>query len=452
MRRGFRHLATAAIGLTAAFFLRASILEERKTLALDPEVASGEASGMKEALAERQIVLLSAGLGLFRVLAIDLLWLRAIHVQERGDYFEAGAISRLITGLQPRFPEVWRFQAHNLAYNIPPSFPPGERYPWVLRAIQLLRDDALLYNPESAEIHLDLAFLFEHKLGRDFDDAGFLYRSHLASAFETAPASPREREARREWNLDPERVKALEERYGPRLDFRAPGLHALYWAEKGLAARGRTGAWTRRRLEIVRGDALGQLLEGGRPVKGLVGGLYAFVPDLRFLGPVEAALQEDLERLGAGTDPDRGEERLEILSTFHASVAIDLYLIGDEVGANARFRQARAPGNLLAPSLEDLLAGWITRDGQKPAPEAIADSLDAALLLEKTPEQALSKGFASLARLLRERAARPDGVAAPAVEDLLRAAQERRERGEKLRELPFHLELLDAARREAGPR
>jgi hypothetical protein len=171
------------------------------------------------------------------------LWLRAVHLQERGEYFEAGALAKLITALQPRFPAVWSFQAQNLAYNIPPSFPLPERYPWVVQAIQLLRDGALLHNPESPEAYFELAFIFQHKIGLDFDDAGYLYRSSLAAAFD--PGAPVEQGAeqraeqlaarRREWKLDAEKVKSLETKLGSTLDFRAAESHALYWAELGLS-------------------------------------------------------------------------------------------------------------------------------------------------------------------------------------------------------------------------
>src|SRR4029453_8090108 len=69
--------------------------------------------------------------------------------------------------------------------NIPPSFPPRERYTWVSRGLRLLLDEGLVFNPRSATIHFQIAFTFRHKIGLDLDEAGRFYRAELADAFES---------------------------------------------------------------------------------------------------------------------------------------------------------------------------------------------------------------------------------------------------------------------------
>jgi hypothetical protein len=63
------------------------------------------------------VAVVTAALGTFRGLAVDLLWARADHLQDEGEFFEAQTLSQWITTLQPRFQKVWAFQAWNLAWR-----------------------------------------------------------------------------------------------------------------------------------------------------------------------------------------------------------------------------------------------------------------------------------------------------------------------------------------------
>jgi hypothetical protein len=441
-------LLALGASLGAAVFFRGKLVEERLTLGLIPPALRENSPARAGAVAGSQAVLVSAGLGVLRAVALDFLWLRAVHLQERGEYFEAGALAKLITALEPRFPAVWSFQAQNLAYNIPPSFPLRERYPWVVQAIQLLRDGALLHNPESPEAYFELAFIFQHKIGLDFDDAGYLYRSSLAAAFDSrAPVEQGAEQGaeqlaarRREWKLDAEKVKSLETKLASTLDFRAAESHALYWAELGLSRSPEPGSWFHRRLEYVRVASLRQLFDGGRPVRSADGSLYAFLPDLRFLDVTERALRDDIARAGSAAD------RLPALAAFEATAAVYLFLAGDEPGARLRFEQAKADLQPAPPTLEDLLARWITGEGQRSGESAIDDCLDASLLLERSGERAFAGGLKKLARLLD---ARRTGAAPATFDERLRAAEARRNSG-AFRELPFRIELLAASDGKPG--
>ena len=131
----------------------------------------------------------TVALGGFRGLLADLLWLRANQLQEDGQYFELVQLADWITKLEPRFTSIWAFQAWNMAYNISVLLDrPEDRWRWVRHGISLLRDEGLRYNPGSAGLHRELAWLFFHKMGGDTDQAQLFYKkawaAEMAALFE----------------------------------------------------------------------------------------------------------------------------------------------------------------------------------------------------------------------------------------------------------------------------
>ena len=73
----------------------------------------------------------TVAMGAFRGLVVDILWMRADKLKEQGQYFDAKQLAEWITVLQPRFAEVWAFQAWNMAYNISVAIPaeqPDQRW------------------------------------------------------------------------------------------------------------------------------------------------------------------------------------------------------------------------------------------------------------------------------------------------------------------------------------
>jgi hypothetical protein len=409
--------------LLGADFFRGRLIEERKALHLFPrrDASAFSSATPLEGGAVRQVVLASAGLGLFRALAVDFLWLRAVRLQENGQYFDAALLSRLITSLEPRISQVWNFQAYNLSYNISRTFPPPERYPWVLQGIELLKDEGLRFNPRSASIHHQLAFLFQHKIGLDFDDAGYLYRSELARAFEVSRQSREGLELFRKWRLEPERLQALEGKLGVDLDFRAAESHALYWAEQGLEALGQDSSSSgipvlvERQLRHAANASLLQLFSGGHPIRAPVTQargerLYAFVPDLRFLEAGGRVLEAEL----AARRP--AAAALEEAYTDYLKKAISyLFLSGRRGEAEALFEKQRerlrpsiSAGTPFAGALLEILLPGALEGSKEATQEALALSLQASLLLqvvgeEGSAEEALSRGFLELARWLHER-------------------------------------------------
>jgi hypothetical protein len=193
----------------------------------------------------------TVALGGFRGLIANLLWLRATDLQEQDKYFEMVQLADWITKLQPHFVTVWVHQAWNMAYNISIKFTdPADRWQWVRRGIELLRDDGLKYNPNEVLIYRELAWFFQHKMGADLDDAHHYYkavwvgemnkvfgrgRPHFDELLnpQTPEAKARVDLLRGQFKMNPQWMKEVDERYGP-LEWHMPETHAIYWAYVAL--------------------------------------------------------------------------------------------------------------------------------------------------------------------------------------------------------------------------
>jgi hypothetical protein len=123
----------------------------------------------------------TVALGGFRGLVADFLWLRSQRMQDLGNYFETVQLASWITKLQPRFTAATAFLAWNMAYNVSVTFNrPQDRWRWVQRGIELIRDEALNYNPSDPELFQQLGWIYQHKLGKDLDDANRYYKTQFA--------------------------------------------------------------------------------------------------------------------------------------------------------------------------------------------------------------------------------------------------------------------------------
>jgi hypothetical protein len=191
----------------------------------------------------------TVALGGFRGLISNFLWIRANDLQQDDKFFEAAQLADWITKLEPTFTQVWLFQGWNMAYNISVKFKDfPDRWRWVERGIELLRDDGLRYNPNDVLIHRELAWFFQHKMGANLDDANMYYKEQWAE--EMAPffgpdgtnftelLSPQSTNAvllREKFKIDPVFAQQVDAKYGP-FDWRLPEAHAIYWGAQGLDA------------------------------------------------------------------------------------------------------------------------------------------------------------------------------------------------------------------------
>ncbi len=127
------------------------------------------------------IIALANAIGAIRPLVADYLWIKLAAMKEKGQFYEASTLASWITKLQPRFPEVWGFHGHNLAYNISVlTNSPQERWSLVNRGIDLVRNQGLRYNPNDLGLNKELAFWFAHKIEGVSDDAHLHYKREFA--------------------------------------------------------------------------------------------------------------------------------------------------------------------------------------------------------------------------------------------------------------------------------
>ncbi len=192
----------------------------------------------------------TVALGGFRGLIANALWIRANDLQNDGKYFEMVQLADWITKLEPTFTQVWIVQAWNMAYNISVKFTDySDRWRWVQRGIELLRDEGIRYNPTEALMYRELAWFFQHKMGQNMDDAHNFYKAAWAKEMtelfggpkpnfdellnpRTDQAQQRVRSLREKYRMDPQVMKEIDDRYGP-LEWRLPEAHAIYWAVVG---------------------------------------------------------------------------------------------------------------------------------------------------------------------------------------------------------------------------
>lgn len=193
----------------------------------------------------------TVALGGFRGLISNILWIRASDMQDDDKFFEMAQLASWITKLEPHFVQVWLVQAWNMAYNISVKFKDfPDRWRWVERGLELLRDDGLRYNPNETLIYRELGWFFQHKMGANMDDANMHYKQQwadeMAEVFgkktpdleelihpQTEDQQRRARLLREKYKMDPEFMKEVNQRYGP-LEWRLPEAHAIYWAALGL--------------------------------------------------------------------------------------------------------------------------------------------------------------------------------------------------------------------------
>ncbi len=194
----------------------------------------------------------TVALGGFRGLIANVLWIRSSNLQDEDKFFEAMQLADWITKLEPQYPQVWAYLGWNMAYNISVKFKDAaDRWRWVRAGFELLRDQGIRYNPYEPIVYRELAWIFQHKMGHNLDDAHLYYKqqwaNEMARVFGTNHApdlqeliEPQTDEARQrlailtnEFKLDPRFMLEVNQTYGP-LEWRLPEAHAIYWAALGL--------------------------------------------------------------------------------------------------------------------------------------------------------------------------------------------------------------------------
>jgi hypothetical protein len=262
------------------------------------------------------LALTTVALGGFRGLISNALWIRANDLQEDGKYFEMVQLADWITKLEPHFTHVWLVQSWNMAYNISVKFKDApDRWRWVQRGIELLRDDGLRYNEHDVLIYRELAWFFQHKMGANLDDAHLYYKQMWANEMSKVlgtekpnwevlihPKTEEEKQKtqllREKYKMDPEFMKEVDEQYGP-LEWRLPEASAIYWAALGL----KEAKLNERKinpddlitLRRVIYQSMQLSFQRGRMIADQADKLFEFGPNLAIIPKVNAAYEQAMD-------------------------------------------------------------------------------------------------------------------------------------------------------------
>jgi len=258
----------------------------------------------------------TVALGGFRGLISNILWIRATDLQDEDKYFEMAQLADWITKLEPHFVQVWLVQAWNMAYNISVKFKDyADRWRWVERGIELLRDQGLRYNPNETLLYRELGWFFQHKMGQNLDDANMYYKqewaNEMATVFgkvkpnldelinpQTADAWHRLSLLTNKYKMDPRMMKEVDQRYGP-LEWRLPEAHAVYWAALGLKVAAQNPTKTKTddliTLRRVIYQSMQLSFQRGRLVSNPFIKSFEFGPNLEIIPKVSAAYEQAAE-------------------------------------------------------------------------------------------------------------------------------------------------------------
>ncbi len=295
------------------------------------------------------VAITTVAFGGFRGLVADALWVRANKMQEEGQFFELVQLAQWITQLEPRVPEVWSFQAWNLAYNISVLFPEFEdRWRWVNHGIDLLRKEGLTHNPNSATLHWDIGWMYQHKIGMEFDTAHLLYKQKLSQQIEeffpeghlpqTELSGRTVQNIRDRFSMRPGHMRELDDEYGP-LDWRMPDTHTLYWSTRGLPLA--RDAHRERMLRRMRMQSLGALMRRGHTLTDSQTRAMVFLPRFDLISTV----LEEYQTFIAATPANR------YLQQGYENFVRDAMLLHAEYG---RMDEALAFYRILAKENADL--------------------------------------------------------------------------------------------------
>ena len=179
-------LFTIAVLLGMGLFVIPKVREQRRELQLGFAYKTNDTIPPNIAFA-------SSMLGPLKGFMVNGLWYRVEHLKQQGKFAEINELSRLITTLQPRFPEVWRFHAWNMAYNVSvQTYTKEERWDWVNKGVRILREEGIRYNPRAVRLYRELSWIFFHKIGQYSDDAHWYYKSELCREWQEILGVPSE--------------------------------------------------------------------------------------------------------------------------------------------------------------------------------------------------------------------------------------------------------------------
>ncbi len=362
------------------------------------------------------LALTTVALGGFRGLISNMLWMRASDLQDQDKYFEMVQLADWITKLEPHYAQVWVVQAWNMAFNISVKFnDPEDRWRWVKRGIELLRDDGLKYNPYDVLIYRELGWIFQFKMGDNLDDANEYYKVEWAHEMDTvlgdgkpdwdelihpatADAQRRSDLLRDKYKLDPVFMKHVDDTYGP-LEWRLPETHAIYWGMKGLEAakqnERRVDPDTLIQLRRLVYQSMQLAFRRGRLIRvgsGPNGTMMHLAPNLALIGQVNKAYEDVISH---ETDKYQFD-----LGNAHRNLLMDAVYFFYEYGREAdaerwyKYLAEKYPDKTMLPGRVDSLPGKMSLDEY-----VIARIQDEVNTLGQNKTEALIRGLEQMSLL-----------------------------------------------------
>lgn len=301
-------VALAVLLVVGSAFLQTSLNRDRETLGLTRVEVLDNAPPV--------LAFTTVALGGFRGLISNALWIRANQLQEDDKFFEMAQLADWITKLEPHFVQVWLVQAWNMAYNISVKFKDyPDRWRWVTRGVELLRDQGLEYNKNEILIYRELAWFFQHKMGANLDDASLYYKqqwaNEMAQVFgkktpnldelinpQTDDQKRRAELLEKKYKMDPKFMKEVDERYGP-LEWRLPEASAIYWAAMGLKKAAENPSKVKKEdlitLRRVIYQSMQLSFQRGRLIANPFAKAFEFGPNLDIIPKVSDAYEQAAE-------------------------------------------------------------------------------------------------------------------------------------------------------------
>lgn len=381
-------LGLLVASLVASGFLQRGLNRDREAMGITRTTVISNAPPV--------LAFTTVALGAFRGLIANALWIRATEMQEEGKYFEAVQLADWITKLQPHSDAPWIFQAWNMAYNISVKFPdPFDRWLWVQRGIELLRDQGLKYNPDRALMYRELAWFFQHKMGANLDDAHQVYKGQWAVGMNQVipgghpdyaalldPKTP-EQQAQvkalvEKFKMDPRMMQRVDETYGP-LDWRLPEASAIYWAMVGVENSPDQDRMPLRRTIY---QPMLASLHHGRVLTNRVTGTYDLRPNLDMIPNASKAYEDAI----AAETPENHDNISRAHRNFLKDAVYFLYANNREAEARKWFNYMKqrfgvGPQSGIDPdaTMESFALGKIEEDANETSRDRVTQALQGLL-------------------------------------------------------------------------
>lgn len=146
-------LAALVLSAVAQRYVERRRVDERLTLT-DPTSKAALESGF-------------LALGGFRGLLADVLWVRAIRLQDNAHLYELRLLCDMIQELQPSFTQVHAFLAFNMSYNLAyHTTTPEDRWYWITSGLATL-EKGLERNKLNYRLWFELAMQYADRLGEN---------------------------------------------------------------------------------------------------------------------------------------------------------------------------------------------------------------------------------------------------------------------------------------------